>query len=256
MHTPPSPHLAAARAALLRDIALLVGLCLLLIASGIGLRDPWPADEPRFALIARDMVASGNWLFPKVGGDLYADKPPLFFWLIAACYLLTGSLRVSFLLPSLLAGIGTVLLVYDLGGGCGIEKPALWAALILLFTVQFTLQARLAQIDATLCFWITLSLYGLLRHLLLRSGWGWYALGGFRCGTGRDHQGRRFSSPAGAYCRTCGRAGANGRCRTCRAVDALDVGASRVPGGNWIVARADAHRGRAERRSRAAYLSG
>ena len=29
-----------------------------LIATGIGLRDPWPADEPRFALIARDMVAT------------------------------------------------------------------------------------------------------------------------------------------------------------------------------------------------------
>jgi 4-amino-4-deoxy-L-arabinose transferase-like glycosyltransferase len=184
MHTPPSPQSAAARAALLRDIGLLIGLCLLLIASGIGLRDPWPADEPRFALIAQDMVASGNWLFPKVGGDLYADKPPLFFWLIAACYLLTGSLRVSFLLPSLLAGIGTVLLVYDLGRRLWNREAGLWAALILLFTVQFTLQARLAQIDATLCFWITLSLYGLLRHLLLRSGWGWYALGGFAAGLG------------------------------------------------------------------------
>jgi len=184
MHSPPAPHLAAARAAMLRDIALLVSLGLLLIASGIGLRDPWPADEPRFALIARDMVASGNWLFPKVGGDLYADKPPLFFWLMAACYALTGSLRVSFLLPSFLAGVGTILLVYDLGRRLWNREAGLCAALILLFTVQFTLQARLAQIDATLCFLITLSLYGLLRHLLLRSGWGWYALGGFAAGLG------------------------------------------------------------------------
>jgi 4-amino-4-deoxy-L-arabinose transferase-like glycosyltransferase len=184
MYRPPSSESAAARAALLRDIALLVGLGLLLIASGIGLRDPWPADEPRFALIARDMVAGGGWLFPKVGGDLYADKPPLFFWLIAACYALTGSLRVSFLLPSLLASVGTVLLVYDLGRRLWNREAGLWAALILLFTVQFTLQARLAQIDATLCFWTTLSLYGLLRHLLLRSGWGWYALGGFAAGLG------------------------------------------------------------------------
>ena len=64
-----------------RDLAWLIGLCLLAIATGVGLRDPWPADEPRFALIARDMVATGNWLIPQVGGDVYADKPPFFFWI-------------------------------------------------------------------------------------------------------------------------------------------------------------------------------
>ncbi|HZF25073.1 MAG TPA: glycosyltransferase family 39 protein, partial [Steroidobacteraceae bacterium] len=108
----------------------------------------------------------------------------LFFWLIAIFYQLTGSLRVSFLLPSLLASLGTTLLVYDLGRRLWNREAGLWAALILLFTVQFTLQARSAQIDATLCFWTTLSLYALLRHLLLRRGWGWYALGGFAAGLG------------------------------------------------------------------------
>ena len=61
---------------------LWLGLALvIIIGSGIGSRDPWPADEPRFASIARDMVATGEWLFPRVGGDLYQDKPPMFFWM-------------------------------------------------------------------------------------------------------------------------------------------------------------------------------
>ena len=77
------------------DLLWLVGLTLLLVGTGIGLRDPWPADEPRFALIARDMVASGRWLVPLVGGDLYADKPPLYFWLMAFALKLTGSLRLA-----------------------------------------------------------------------------------------------------------------------------------------------------------------
>lgn len=168
----------------LRDLAWVLGLGLLLLATGLGLRDPWPADEPRFALIARDMVASGEWLFPRVGGDLYQDKPPFFFWLIAGAYALTGSLRVSFLLPSLLASLGTLLLVYDLARRLWNREAGLWAALVLLFTLQFTLQAHLAQIDAVLCFFTTLSLYGLLRQLLLRHGWRWYALGGFAAGLG------------------------------------------------------------------------
>ncbi len=37
------------------------------------------------------MVATGEWLFPRVGGDLYQDKPPMFFWMLAVCYSLIGS---------------------------------------------------------------------------------------------------------------------------------------------------------------------
>jgi 4-amino-4-deoxy-L-arabinose transferase-like glycosyltransferase len=160
------------------------GLGLLLLGVGIGLRDPWPADEPRFALIARDMVRSGEWLFPHVGGDLYADKPPLFFWLIAALYQLTGSLRMAFLLPSLLATLGSVALVYDLSRRLWNRETGFAAGWLLLITFQFVWQGRLAQIDAVLCFWTTLSLYGLLRHLLLGPNWGWYALGCAAAGFG------------------------------------------------------------------------
>lgn len=166
------------------DTLILGALWLLLIVTGMGLRDPWPADEPRFALVARDMVATGNWLVPRVAGDLYADKPPLFFWLIAAVLKLTGSLRVAFLVPSVIAGLGTTLLVYDLARRLWSRETGLIAGISLLLTVQFVWQARQAQIDATLCFWTTLSLYGLLRHLLLGPAWGWYAVGWLAAGFG------------------------------------------------------------------------
>lgn len=166
------------------DLFWLGGLGLLLLAVGIGLRDPWPADEPRFALIARDMVRTGEWLFPRIGGDLYADKPPLYFWLIAVFYQLTGSLRVAFLLPSLCAALATVALVYDLARRLWNREVAFAAGWLLLLVFQFTWQGRTAQIDAMLCFWITLSLYGLLRHLLLGPCWGWYALGCAAAGFG------------------------------------------------------------------------
>jgi len=73
---------AADQHAVVVDLCWLTGLCLLLMGVGLGLRDPWPADEPRFALIARDMLRSGDWLVPRVGGDLYPDKPPFYFWLL------------------------------------------------------------------------------------------------------------------------------------------------------------------------------
>jgi 4-amino-4-deoxy-L-arabinose transferase-like glycosyltransferase len=168
----------------LTDVLWLFALALLLIATGIGLRDPWPADEPRFALVARDMVATGQWLLPRVGGQPYADKPPLFFWLIAMGLEVTRSLRIAFLLPSFFAGFGCVALVYDLGRRLWNRETGLAGALALLCTVQFVWQARQAQIDATLCFWTTLSLYGLLRHLLIGPAWRWYTIGWAAAGLG------------------------------------------------------------------------
>lgn len=166
------------------DLIWLLALGVVLIATGVGLRDPWPADEPRFALVARDMVATGDWLIPKVGGELYADKPPLYFWLLAVAFALTGSTRASFLLPSLIAAGVTVVLVYDLARRLWNRQTALVAATLLLLTVQFVTQARRAQIDATLCMWTTLSLYGLLRHLFTGPRWGWYVVGWAAAGLG------------------------------------------------------------------------
>jgi 4-amino-4-deoxy-L-arabinose transferase-like glycosyltransferase len=166
------------------DLLWLVVALLLLVATGIGVRDPWPADEPRFAALARDMAEGGEWLFPRVGGDLYADKPPLYFWMLTAAYEVIGSVRWSFLIPSLLSAAGVLLLVYDLGRRLAGRRAGLFAALTLACTVQFLTTMRSAQIDATLCLVMTLSLYSLLRHLLWGPAWGWYFLGGFAAGLG------------------------------------------------------------------------
>ena len=167
-----------------RDAWWLFGIALVLIGAGLGLRDPWPADEPRFALVARQMVESGQWLFPMRGDEFYPDKPPLFMWLQALCYLVLRSWRVAFLLPSLLAALGTLSLVKDLGTRLWNRRVGLHAAYLLLFTLQFTYLAKRAQIDATVTFFITLAVYGLLRHLLRGPDWKWLYLGFFAAGLG------------------------------------------------------------------------
>lgn len=177
------PGRASSRDTLL-DLLLLSAFALLLVAPGLGLRDPWAPDEPRFALVAKDMLRSGDWLFPRVGGDLYADKPPVFFWLLATAMSITGSLRVGFLLPSLLACLGATGLVYDLLRRVRGREVALAGAFVLLLTFQFTWQARQAQIDGALCFFTTLSLYGLVRHLVAGPSRGWYLAGWAAAGIG------------------------------------------------------------------------
>lgn len=166
-----------------RIIFLLVVTAIILIA-GIGMRDPWPADEPRYALIAQEMAEGGNWLIPHVGGVLYPDKPPMFFWLVAALYTLTGSIKVSILLPGLIAGIGVMWLVTDLSRRLWDDGTAVWAGAALLVMFQFPYQMKMGQIDGLLCLWTSIGLYGLSRHLLVGPNWGWYTLAGLSCGLG------------------------------------------------------------------------
>ena len=173
-------------------LSVLLSLAIILILTGLGLREPWPADEPRFALVARDMVETGQWFFPMRGGEIYPDKPPVFMWLIALFYAMTGSLKVAFLLPSALAGTITVSLVYDLGRRLWSVNTGFIAGLLLLFTVQFTLQAKTAQIDALVCVFITFGCYGLLRFLLIDGLWRWYFLAWFAMGLGIISKGVGF----------------------------------------------------------------
>ncbi|MCE9680423.1 glycosyltransferase family 39 protein [Shewanella sp. AS1] len=152
-------------------LLLIAGLMLLV---GIGFRAPWPADEPRFVEVAREMVATGQWLFPTRGGEYYPDKPPVFMWSIALFYQITGDLKLAFLLPNALCGILTLFLVFDLGARLWNVRIGRNAALLLLLVPQFLMQAKNAQIDAMVMCWITVGCYGLIRHFMLGPHWRWY----------------------------------------------------------------------------------
>jgi 4-amino-4-deoxy-L-arabinose transferase-like glycosyltransferase len=167
-----------------RELLWLAAGALLVLAAGYGLREPWPSDEPRFVLVARQMFDGGSWLFPHRGQELYADKPPLYFWLLALARGAVGSWRWSFLLPSLLSGLGVLALTYDLARRLWNHRAGLWAAVAVLSCLQFAYQFKRAQIDPTLVFATTASLYGLLRHVLLGPDWRAYWWGCFFAGIG------------------------------------------------------------------------
>src|SRR3546814_8911836 len=89
-------------------------------------------------------------------------------WLQASAYQVVRDWEVAFLLPSLLAALGTLWLSWDLARRLWNRRIANYAAFALLATLQFCLQAQRGQIDMVLVFWTTLSLWGLSRHLLCR----------------------------------------------------------------------------------------
>jgi len=149
----------------------------LLIFSGLGLRSPWPPDEPRFADVAREMVVTGQWFFPARGEEFYPDKPPIFMWAIALCYYLIGNIKVAALLPNALCSLVSLITVFDISKRMWDIRIARHATLLLLITPQFLIQAKFAQIDAMVACWITLGCYGLLRHFFCGPSWRWYFIG-------------------------------------------------------------------------------
>ncbi len=171
---------------------LLVALLAASLFAGIGMRDPQPADEPRFVLAADHMVASGDWLFPHRGNELYADKPPMFMWLLAAGQWLTGDWRWSFLLPSWVAAFLTLWFTHDLASKLWNREAGRTAALALFACLQFGLQAKRAQIDMVLVAMTTASLWALLQYLLVRRAWWLLAAGTFAAGLGTVTKGVGF----------------------------------------------------------------
>ena len=170
-----------------RRLLLWLMAAFLVFGAGIGLREPTPPDEPRFAMMAQDMVETGNWLVPHRGSEIYAEKPPVFMWLQASAYALLGDLRIAFLLPSLLAALVTLWLVHDLA-------RRLWGAAFIALAVclQFGLQAKRAQIDMVVVAMMMGAVWAMGRHLFLGHSPRWLWFGAFLAGLGTVTKGVGF----------------------------------------------------------------
>jgi len=83
-------------------------------------RDLWEPDEARIALVASETIASGNWLVPRLLGEPYTQKPPLYIWAVALLRLAGLPWTWSAVLPSLLALLGLVALMPRLARALGL----------------------------------------------------------------------------------------------------------------------------------------
>ncbi len=93
------------------DVALLVSLAAVILFPSFPLRDLWTPDEPRYMQVAREMAETGEYLVPHLSGEIYPDKPPMFFWLAAGFYHI-GFGYNSGRMVAALAIIGTMLATY------------------------------------------------------------------------------------------------------------------------------------------------
>jgi 4-amino-4-deoxy-L-arabinose transferase-like glycosyltransferase len=134
-----------------RDLAILALLAALVFLPGLGNRDLWNPDEARYAEVAREMLLLGHWAVPHLNGEIYTQKPPLFFWAIAFSGWITGGLdETSARLPTALSAVGAVLLVFLIGHRCFGRRAAWIAAAAFATCFKILWQGRFGQIDMTL----------------------------------------------------------------------------------------------------------
>lgn len=71
------------------------------------------SQEVRVAETAREMLASGDYLLPRLNGELRFQKPPLAYWLTASSYRLLGRVdEFTARLPAALAAVAVMLGVF------------------------------------------------------------------------------------------------------------------------------------------------
>jgi 4-amino-4-deoxy-L-arabinose transferase-like glycosyltransferase len=151
---------ALARPTLRRDLLILALLGAVLFLPALGCRDVWNPDEARYAEVAREMQQGGFWAVPHLNGHVYAEKPPLFFWsIIAAGALFGGINETAARLPSALAAIGALLLVYRIGERLFGRRAAWLAAAAFATCFKVLWQGRFGQIDMLLTALVTLAVW-------------------------------------------------------------------------------------------------
>src|SRR5438552_5461038 len=78
------------RSRLLTDWLLLAGFCGFLFFFGLAHFGLVGADEPRYAQIAREMLARQDWITPTLDGKPWLEKPVLYYWQAMLAYKIFG----------------------------------------------------------------------------------------------------------------------------------------------------------------------
>jgi 4-amino-4-deoxy-L-arabinose transferase-like glycosyltransferase len=127
-------------------------------------------EESRRARVAVEMIDSGDWLVPRQQGQLYFSRPPLQNWAIAAVGLIRGKVdTLAIRLPSVLAVLGVVLLIYGYGRTFLSRTASLGAAVAFASMVQVVELGRLGETDMLFTLFVSGSL--LVWHWGHTRGW-------------------------------------------------------------------------------------
>lgn len=149
-----------------RAFFILIAMAATLFLSDIWVYREFVRAESYFALGARSMVERAEWLTPHAPDELQLNKPPLTYWLIGMSYKLFGASYGTARLPSVLAALLVLSIVYALGTWLYGIRAGLISAAMLASSYLFFSFARMAMSDMLLTLCVTAALTCFLAALV------------------------------------------------------------------------------------------
>jgi 4-amino-4-deoxy-L-arabinose transferase-like glycosyltransferase len=134
-----------------------------LFFGGLGVVPLTEPDEGRYTEIPREMLATRDFVTPRLNGVLYFEKPPLYYWLNASAIALLGVNAFASRLWNAIFAVAGLGLAYALARRFAGRRTAGLAVVVLASAPLYLAMARLSTTDMTLsvlmaatltCFWL------------------------------------------------------------------------------------------------------
>ncbi len=138
-------------------------LALLLSFAAVGSHSLWSPDEPTGAGVGRAMADSrewAGWIVPRLNGEPFLEKPPLYWWTLAASLRGLGISDAAARFPSALFAVLTLLVAWEAGRRLGGPREGVLATAVLGTTMLFVQNATRVTVDPALMFFVALAHLG------------------------------------------------------------------------------------------------
>lgn len=140
----------------------LLGFFLLVWFYMLGARTLVPTDEGRYAQMAREMLASGDWITLRLNGIKYFEKPPLQNWMNALTFAVFGLGEWQARLWTGLCGLLGILMTGYAGAKVFNRHVGITAALVLGSSFYWANMGHVNSLDMGLSGMMSLTLAALL----------------------------------------------------------------------------------------------
>ena len=130
-----------------RDLACLALVFGLLYFFQLGDATLVNPDEGRYAEIPREMVASGDYVLPRLNGVSYFEKPPLLYWIVAGFLRVFGPDEFAMRAGPALFALGGILLTYAVARRIHGRLAGVAAAVVLGTSLLYFALARILILD-------------------------------------------------------------------------------------------------------------
>lgn len=120
----------------------------------------WNPDETRDAGIAWEMQTHKDFVVPRLNGEAFLEKPPLYYWTCSLVYNVAGRVNAGLTrLPAALYGFLGVLFTFLIGRRLGNARVGIMAGAMLATSAQYFRMSHFALMDSALAALITGAVY-------------------------------------------------------------------------------------------------